>query len=134
MKICKVSVFLALLVAVCLPAVAQTRMRLDIPFSFTVSGKSLPAGHYMVKPVFSSANTVWSICNDQNACANVLTREESSPLTAHRRTMVFLRTSEGYALVQFWPTENLGRDLTAPKVEHTLLAGGDKKYVEVSSK
>jgi len=134
MKFCKVSLFFALLAAVCLPAVAQTRMRLDIPFNFAVAGKSLPAGRYIVKPVFSSGNTVWSICSDQNACANVTTREESSPLTPHRHTMVFLRTSEGYALVQFWPTESLGRDLVAPNVEHTLMARGDKNYVEVSSK
>jgi len=89
----------------------------------------LPAGHYMVKPVFSSGNAVWSICSDQNACANVLTREESSPVTPHRRTMVFLRTGEGNALVQYWPTESLGRGLTAPNVEHTLMADRDKYVV-----
>ncbi|MGA2457160.1 MAG: hypothetical protein ABSF85_06305 [Terriglobales bacterium] len=134
MKICTVSLFLALLVAVCLPAVAQTKMGLDIPFNFTVAGKSLPAGHYTVGPAFGSDSTAWSICNDLKACAIVLTHAEASPLTPHRRTMVFLLTSEGYALVQFWPTGSLGRDLVAPKVEHTLMAGGDKKYVEVSSK
>lgn len=125
--------FLALLVAVCLPAVAQTRMRLDIPFNFTVAGKSLPAGHYMVKPVFISDSAAWSICNDQRACANVITREETSPLTAHRRTMVFMRTGEGYALVQFWPTESWGQNLTVPRVEHTLMANHDR-YAEILAK
>ncbi len=47
--------------------------------------------------------------------------------------MVFLNTSEGYALIQFWPEEHLRRDLTMPKVEHTLMAQSDK-YVEVDAK
>jgi len=34
MKICKASLFLALLVAICLPAVTQTKMRLVGPFNF----------------------------------------------------------------------------------------------------
>ncbi len=134
MKFCKVSLFLALLVAVCLPVVAQTKtqMRLDIPFNFMVAGKSLPAGQYMVTPVFASDNTAWRICS-YDACATVLTHEEESPRTAHHRSMVFLRTGQGYALVQFWPQEHLGRDLAMPKVEHTLMAEGDK-YVEIGTK
>ena len=47
--------------------------------------------------------------------------------------MIFLRTGEGYALVQFWPTESLGRGSTAPNVEHTLMADRDK-YLEISAK
>jgi hypothetical protein len=35
---------------------------------------------------------------------SVITRPEPSPRTEHRRTMVFQLTSQGYALVQFWPT------------------------------
>ena len=132
MKFCKVSLFLALLVAVCLPAVAQTGSRLDIPFNFMVAGKSLPAGHYTVVPVFKSDDTAWRICS-YDACATVLTHAEQSPLAAHHLSMVFLRTGEGYALVQFWPAEHLGRDLTMPKVEHTLMAERDR-YVEIGAK
>jgi len=133
MKFCKVSLFLALVGAVCLSASAQTtKMRVDIPFNFMVSGQTLPAGQYMVEPAFTSNDRAWRIYND-HGFATVLTQAETSPLTKHRRSLVFLRTSEGYALVQFWPTATLGRDLTAPKVEHTLMADRDK-YVEVASK
>jgi len=133
MKFCKVGLFLVLFGAVCLSASAQTtKMRVNIPFNFMVSGKALPAGQYMVEPVFKSDETSWRIYND-HGFATVLTHAETSPLTEHRRSLVFLRTTEGFALVQFWPTAKLGRDLSAPKVEHTLMADRDK-YVEVASK
>jgi hypothetical protein len=108
-KVSKVSLFLAFLVAVCLPAVAQTQMRLDIPFNFIVAGKSLPAGHYMVVPAFGSDNSSWHIYGDHDS-ATVMTRPEPSPRTEHRPTMVFQLTNQGYALVQFRPTGYLGRD------------------------
>ena len=131
MKLCKVCLFLVLL-AVCLPAVAQTRLRVDVPFNFMVAGKPLPAGQYMVTPAFSSDRNAWRICGDHD-CATVLTNAEESTGTAHRPDLIFMRTSGGYALVQFWPTPHFGRDLAAPKVEHTLMAEGDK-YVEIGAK
>jgi hypothetical protein len=133
MKFCKVGLFFALFGAICFSASAQTtKMRVDIPFNFMVSGKALPAGQYVVEPAFRSDGTAWRIYNDHDF-ATVLTHAETSPVNEHRRSLVFLRTTEGYALVQFWPTAKLGRDLTAPKVEHTLMADRDK-YVEVASK
>jgi hypothetical protein len=39
MKFCKVSLFLTLLVAVCLPAVAQAQIELNIPFNFFAAGQ-----------------------------------------------------------------------------------------------
>jgi hypothetical protein len=132
MKFCKVSLFLALFAVACLPAVAQTRMSLDIPFNFVVAGKSLPAGHYLVLPAFKSDNTAWSICSDHNDCATVLTQTAASP-AEHRRTMVFLMTSQGYALIQFWPEGDLGRNLTMPKVKQTLVAERDR-YLEIAAK
>src|SRR5208337_272768 len=48
----KVTLFLVLLAAVCLPAVAQ-KIQLDVPFNFIVAGKFLPAGHYVVSPLLA---------------------------------------------------------------------------------
>jgi hypothetical protein len=127
---------LVLFLVISLAAVAQSgtqiKIQLDIPFNFMVAGKSLPAGHYMVAPLISSDKTAWRIFNDQ-ATATVLTQPEESTGRAHNPSMVFLPTSSGYALVQFWPAAHLGRTLTAPKVEHALLAETNK-YVEISSK
>jgi hypothetical protein len=136
MKLSRVSLFFALLVAVCVPAVAQSaKMRLEIPFNFTVAGKSLPAGQYTAVPVLRSDDNVWSICSEHDACANVLTHPETPGLATHPRTMVFVRTTEGYALVQFWPTERLGRNLPMPKERILIADDGDKdKYIQVSAK
>ena len=40
MKLCPVSLFFALLVAVCLTGVAQSQIRLNVPFEFSVGGAS----------------------------------------------------------------------------------------------
>ena len=37
MKLFKVSLFFALLIALCLPAVAQTQLLVDVPFNFAVT-------------------------------------------------------------------------------------------------
>jgi hypothetical protein len=44
MKLFKVSVFCALIIAVCLPAVGHAQMQLKIPFSIFASGTYLPPG------------------------------------------------------------------------------------------
>src|SRR5208337_3955943 len=125
MKFCKVSLFFALLVAVCLPAVAQTQMRLDIPFNFIAAGKSLPAGHYMVVRVFEDDRTAWRICNDHD-CVMMLTNSVQSPGTAHRPSLVFWQAGEAYSLVQIWPEEYSGREVLRSNVKRTLVAEGGR--------
>jgi hypothetical protein len=44
MKLCKVTLAVALVAAACLPAVAQSQMGLDMPFDFTANGKTYPPG------------------------------------------------------------------------------------------
>jgi hypothetical protein len=83
MKFFKVSLFFALLVAVCFPAVAQTGVRAEIPFNFMVAGKNLPAGQYKVEPAWPADHSTWRIYND-HASVVVLTNWDQSPQTAHR--------------------------------------------------
>lgn len=130
MKFCKVSLFVALLVAVCLPAVAQTEMRLDIPFNFIAVGKFLPAGHYMVVRAFGD-RAAWRISND-HAGVMILTNSVESRQSAHRPGLIFLRTGEAYSLVQIWPEEHFGRDVLRSNVKRTLVAEGGK-YVEIGA-
>jgi hypothetical protein len=132
MKHCKVSLMVVLFLAVCLPAVAQSGIKVDVPFNFTVAGKAMPAGHYTVVPVFRSDSVAWRIYGGKEN-AIMLTEGEESGNKPHNPSMIFLPTSNGYALVQFWPNGHLGRVLTAPQVEHTLLAQTDK-YVEIGVK
>jgi len=131
MRLCKVSLFFALLVAVCLPAVAQTGVQLDIPFNFVAAGKILPAGHYTVVPVFGDDHATWRISNDHD-CVMMLTNLAQSPQTAHRPSLVFLHAGEAYSLVQIWPGGHLGREVFRSNVKQTLVAQGGK-YVEIGA-
>ncbi|MGA7926442.1 MAG: hypothetical protein WCA20_10615 [Candidatus Sulfotelmatobacter sp.] len=132
MKFCKVSLFLALLVAVCLPAVAQTSLRLDIPFNFIAAGKTLPAGHYTVARVSDMDSDAWRISGDR-ASVVVLTNPGESLRTAHARSLVFLKAGDGYSLVKIWDAEHFGRELRRSNVKQTLVAEGNN-YVEIAAK
>jgi hypothetical protein len=131
MRICKVSLFLALLVAVCLPAVAQNEVQLNVPFDFIAAGKILAAGHYTVLPAGSISRDAWLIRNDHNSVM-VIANPVDSPATTHRPSLVFLQAGGRYSLVQIWPTEHSGREVLRSKVKQTLVAQ-DGKYVEVAS-
>jgi hypothetical protein len=133
MKFCKLSLFFALLVALCLPVVGQTAMRMDIPFNFVAGGKSLPAGRYMVAPEFSRDLTAWSISNDHLA-AMVITNQADSTQQAHRFSLVFLQAGGTYSLVQIWDGEGLGRNTLRSKVKQTLVSKDESnKYIEIGA-
>lgn len=131
MKFCKVSLFLALLMAVCLPAVAQTGVKLDIPFDFSAAGKTLPAGHYIIKRVWNTDNNAWAIVGD-HAFATVMTDSVESPQTAHNISLVFLQAGGTYSLAQIWDQEHSGREVLGSKQKQTQVAQGGK-YVEVGA-
>ena len=89
MRIWKASLFLFLLMGVCLPAVAQTQIQANIPFNFLAAGKSLPAGHYAVVRVFDSDEIAWRISNQQGGMAVLLTNSVLSPGKPHQPSLVF---------------------------------------------
>jgi hypothetical protein len=131
MKLFKLGFCFALLVAVSLPAVAQATLRANIPFNFTVAGKSFPAGHYRVAKV--SYDFAWSVSDGRGAAAMILTNPVESTGHAHPPSLVFIAVNGTYSLVEFWPTANVGRELLLkPKVKTTILAEG-AKYVEIGA-
>jgi hypothetical protein len=132
MKLYKASLFFALLVSVCLTGVAQSQIRLNVPFEFSVGGKSMPAGHYRVARMDDNDQAVWRISNDHGA-AIVLTNPVESPHKAHPPSLVFLWAGDKYFLVQIWASEHAGQDLLLkPKVTTVILAKGSK-YVEIGA-
>jgi hypothetical protein len=131
MKFCRVSLFFALLIAVCLPAVAQTGMRANIPFNFVAAGQSLPAGQYVVAPVFKDGHTAWRIYSD-NANVHLLTSPVESQ-KAHNPSLVFFQAGGVYSLVEFWPSEHSGRGVPKSNVKQTLVSENGK-YVEIAAK
>ena len=133
MKLCKVSVFFALLVAACLPVVGQTAMRVNIPFNFVAGGKSLPAGHYRTArlPVSDCA---WYISNDHTG-ASMLTHLAESTQNSHRPSLVFLRAGGTYSLIKI-QTDNWGWEVPQSKVKQTLVSKDGSKagdYIEIGA-
>jgi len=134
MKFCKISLFFALLVAVCLPAIGQNSLRVDIPFNFVASGKALPAGHYTVGRVHARSGSTWCISDDHNS-ALMLTSALDAPQTPHRPSLVFLRAGGTYSLVQIWNSYS-GVDVPQMKVKQTLISKDDSKagkYIEIGA-
>ncbi len=139
MKLFKVSLFFAVLVALCLPAVSQTQLLVDVPFNFVAGGKSLPAGEYRVSRAFVWDDGGWRIRGSKDSAA-VMTNEVESLHKAHRPSMVFVQTRDGYSLVQIWTSEHEGHQLQLmPSVRTIILTEENKtirslQYVEIASK
>jgi hypothetical protein len=135
MKFCKVSLFFALLVAVCLPAMGQTAIRVDIPFNFVAVGKSLPAGHYTVARFLTPSGNMWSISDDQARTVMVMNTNQDGSQKAHRPSLVFLQAGGTYSLIQIWNWDS-GRDVPQSQVKHTLVSKDESKsdkYVEIGA-
>lgn len=131
MKFCKLSLLVALFGAVCLPAGAQTALKVNIPFNFVAAGKSLPAGQYSVTSLDKPDNA-WVISNDQVG-AVMLTRRVESPQKTHRASLVFLQAGGAYSLVQIWNEGHSGRDVPKANVKKTLVADEGGKFVEIGA-
>ena len=131
MKFCKFSLFVTLFAAGCLPAGAQSALKVNIPFNFVAAGKSLPAGEYRVTSMVKSDNE-WLITNDQVGAVMLTTRVES-PQKTHRLSLVFLQAGGSYSLVQIWNRERSGRDVPKANVKKTLVADEGGKFVEIGA-
>jgi hypothetical protein len=130
MKFCKLGLFFALFAAVCLPAAAQTRLELNIPFDFVAAGKSLPAGHYSVATGFGERRA-WFISNDHTS-VSVLSQGMHSPETTHGASVVFFQSGGTYSLVQIWDGTHTGQKVLKSNVKQTLVAEGGK-YVAIAA-
>jgi len=108
------------LLAVASASIGQTGpgdMKVDVPFTFVVSGQTLPAGHYIVKNsdhahirIFSSGTT--GLYVDTHAA------ERSD---ADGSKLVFHRYGDTYFLAAVWITGNTtGRELFRSPAEREL--------------
>jgi hypothetical protein len=131
MKFLKLSLLLALLVAACVPGVAQTQqLRLNIPFDFMIKGKTLPAGHYIVRRG-SLDDSVWTI-ESGHGSAIFLTSPVEAKKVAHGPSLVFLKAGDQYALLQIWDDGQAGRELLISNVKKTMVAQ-NTQLVEINA-
>jgi len=131
MKFLKLSLLLALLVAACVPGVAQTQhLQLNIPFDFMVKGKILPAGHYIVRRG-TIDDDVWTI-ESGHGSAMFLTNPVESQKVAHGPSLIFLKAGDQYALLQIWDSGHAGRELLMSNVKQTMVAQ-NTQIVEINA-
>jgi hypothetical protein len=133
MKLCKVSLFIALFVGVCLPALGQKTMWVNIPFNFIAAGKSLPAGHYRVVRLPLQGDA-WYISNDVTG-VSMITNPVDSSRKVHASCLIFRQAGGTYSLMQIWNSRS-GQDVPQQNVKQHLVSQVDSKdvqYVEIGT-
>ena len=93
-----------------IPATAGAdTIRCQVPFSFTVHGKTLPPGEY----TFSDDASVLLVRGFGQGAVNLTNRLESS--REEPAKVVFEKDGDDYILTQAWMGDGTGRELMLPK-------------------
>ena len=106
---------IGVLAAMTVPAEA-TDVRAKIPFTFTVSQKSLPPGTYTVSSTGASALMIRGSSTGAVSLSNAI--QDANQQGAK---LVFHRYGDQYVLREVW-SGTLGRKLPEPKAERELIA------------
>ena len=106
-----------------IPATAGAdTIRCQVPFSFTVHGKTLPPGEY----TFSDDASVLLVRGFGQGAVNLTNRLELS--TEEPAKVVFEKDGDDYILTQAWMGDGTGRELMLPKTngEHRRSTRNDE--------
>jgi hypothetical protein len=79
-------------------AIAQEKVKATVPFAFNVGSKTLPAGEYEIRSVFSDAVAVQNIAARDNALAITMTGVPSESL--EKASLTFRRYGQSYFLAR----------------------------------
>jgi hypothetical protein len=84
---------------------ASSRMRLDIPFAFTVGARTFPAGSYSFDRLLNSAGEVDILvveCRDRRVYHSIATRIVQAVDSQPHANLIFNRYGDRYFLAQVW--------------------------------
>jgi hypothetical protein len=123
---------LAFVSAIAASAQNPRNLVVNIPFDFTVKGKTLPAGEYILGRASTADETGLAMKRkDGEANAIVLTKPVQANETQKESRLIFSRYGEQYFLSQVWTSgDSKGRELYKTKRERALeieLAKNDAK-------
>ena len=98
------------------------RSIINVPFSFTVGHKTLPAGEYTVEPNRKDSNSSWLIQNMNGHDSALFTTSSLwTAETQENARLVFNNYDGQYFLSQVWNAgDNSGRELYMPRLERQL--------------
>jgi hypothetical protein len=96
-------------------AIAQTsNVRANVPFSFSVGGKTLPAGTYAIGGITSDPKMLLLQARDSNSSIIVGSNAAESLKPADKTKLVFNRYRDQYFLAEIW-VEGAVRGRQVPK-------------------
>ncbi len=114
-------------------ASAQTSSKIasaDVPFSFIVGEKTLPAGKYVVTAMTSSGDALLINSRDAQSSAIRLSNGLERGRGATTAKLVFHRYGQRYFLAEVWGGESNGRQLMKGKQERAI----ERELAAMSSK
>lgn len=105
---------------------AQSKRTLNIPFSFSVGHKTMPAGEYIVEPNRTDSQNVWLLTSKDGSDSVLFTTISARNSEAQAKTrLVFNKYENQYFLSQVWTAgNNSGRELRRPRAERQLIKNG----------
>src|SRR5260370_12027351 len=114
--------FLLMLTAVTVSAQSERIRVINIPFSFIVGQKTLPAGEYTVEPNRKDSDNVWLVQSKEgHASALFTTNTVRAGETQDEAKLVFHRYGGQYFLSHIWTARDAtGRELLMPRLESQL--------------
>ena len=122
LKILTTSSLLLILTAVSVAAQSERSKITNIPFSFIVGQKTLPAGEYTVEPNRRDFDKVWLVqSREGNESALFTTVSVRANQPQEETKLVFRKYGDQYFLSQIWTSGgNTGRELLKPRLEREL--------------
>ena len=113
---------LLMLTAVSVCAQSERGNVTNIPFSFVVGEKRLPAGEYTFVPNRKDSHDVWLVQRrDGRTKALFITMSVRSSETQEKAKLIFHKYGDQYFLSQIWtPGADSGRQLLMPRLEREL--------------
>jgi hypothetical protein len=117
---------LLMLTVVSVAAQSERSKITNIPFSFIVGGKTLPAGEYTVEPNRRDFDKVWLVqSRDGRTSCLFTTMPVRANQTQEETKLVFHKYGDQYFLSRIWtPGGNTGRELLMPRLERELAKNG----------
>ena len=123
-----VLVLLAALLTTSASAVPSGSIAFSVPFDFSVAGKTLPAGDYLVVRSTLNSNDILSVRRvDGHEGVYVLTSPVRAREIQNDSKLVFNRYENKYFLTEFWTSgEDSGRKVIKSEAEQSLAKAGTK--------
>jgi len=111
-----------MLTAVSVCAQSERSQVTNIPFSFIVGQKTLPAGEYTFEPNRKDSHNVWLVQRrDGRISALFATMPVWASETQEKANLIFHKYGDQYFLSQIWtPGSHSGRELLMPRLEREL--------------